>query len=62
MNFVLSAPRHWFAAGSSSYGDWVYVAGGSVKTFEKINVRTGEVVKLKDFVTSSLFEYHLIQW
>lgn len=56
MNFVLSAPRYWIwnASGSSSDGDWLYVAGGAdtdgicVYTFEKINVVTGEVVKLKD--------------
>lgn len=53
MDFVLPVPRQWYYPGLG-VGDWIYLAGGretdykDVKTFEKFNVVTGEVIKLRD--------------
>lgn len=53
MNFVLPVPRYWDYPCFTS-GDWLYLAGKAttndlnLKTFEKFNVITGEVVKLEE--------------
>lgn len=53
MEFRIPVPRYWFSPGFAD-GDWIYLAGGfesskdTVNAFEKINVTTGDVVKLME--------------
>lgn len=60
MEFALPDPRFWHALGCGD-DDWVYLAGGAdrsvaaAKLFEKINLITGEVIKLKDLSKSSFY-------
>lgn len=60
MEFGLPDPRCWHALGCGD-GEWVYLAGGAdrnvaaVNVFEKINLVTGEVVKLKDLRRPSFY-------
>lgn len=55
MNFELKIPRSNF--GMAVYQDWFIVAGGvdddviRIKSCEKINMRTGEIEDMVDFIS-----------